>query len=191
MAARRFARPGQNAPTADLVERAVAYAKQGHADAVHFLYVRFVDEVGTVVRRIRHGDPDPQDITDTVFARLEREIHQYEPGELPFAQWILRFAGKVARSDMSTSPRHTADHVGGPGPQHDTSLQSSARLREAVRRLPDDQRRVLVLRHIAGLSPKEVADRLGGSEASVRGLEENGRRALHAARGRATPARPD
>ena len=38
-----------------------------------------------------------------------------------------------------------------------------------------------VLRHVAGLSPGEIADRLGKSEASIHGLHHRGRGALRAA----------
>ena len=54
-------------------------------------------------------------------------------------------------------------------------------LREALARLPADQREVLVLRHVAGLSPGEIADRLGKTEASIHGLHHRGRSALRAA----------
>ena len=40
---------------------------------------------------------------------------------------------------------------------------------------------MLVLRHIAGLSPREIADRLGKSEGSIHGLHHRGRGALKAA----------
>jgi RNA polymerase sigma-70 factor, ECF subfamily len=41
--------------------------------------------------------------------------------------------------------------------------------------------RGLVLRHVAGLSPREIAERLGKTEASVHGLHHRGRRSLSAA----------
>jgi RNA polymerase sigma-70 factor, ECF subfamily len=41
--------------------------------------------------------------------------------------------------------------------------------------------RVLVLRHVAGLSPREIAERLGKTEASVHDLHHRGRRSLSAA----------
>ena len=42
---------------------------------------------------------------------------------------------------------------------HDqTGFERSQWLREALRRLPEEQREVLVLRHIAGLSPLEIAN---------------------------------
>jgi RNA polymerase sigma-70 factor (ECF subfamily) len=37
---------------------------------------------------------------------------------------------------------------------------------------------VLVLRHIVGLTPVEIADTLGKSESSVHGLHHRGRRTL-------------
>ena len=39
---------------------------------------------------------------------------------------------------------------------------------------------MLVLRHVTGLSPEEIATRLGKSESSVHGLHHRGRAALKA-----------
>jgi len=46
--------------------------------------------------------------------------------------------------------------------------------------LPEHQRTVVVLRHVVGLSPPEIADRLGRTERSVHGLHHRGRGALKA-----------
>ena len=54
-------------------------------------------------------------------------------------------------------------------------------LREALQQVPEDQREVLALRHIAGLSPPEIAERLQKSEGSIHGLHHRGRGALRAA----------
>jgi len=54
-------------------------------------------------------------------------------------------------------------------------------LREALSGLPEEQRQVLILRHVAGLSPGEIALRLGKSEGSIHGLHHRGRRALQIA----------
>jgi Sigma-70, region 4 len=51
----------------------------------------------------------------------------------------------------------------------------------ALEGLPEDQREVLVLRHIAGLTPGEIALRLGKSEAAVHGLHHRGRASLRVA----------
>ncbi len=42
-------------------------------------------------------------------------------------------------------------------------------LKEALAGLPEEQREVLVLRHVLGLSPPEIAERLGKTESSIHG----------------------
>jgi RNA polymerase sigma-70 factor (ECF subfamily) len=54
-------------------------------------------------------------------------------------------------------------------------------LKEALAALPEEQRKVLVLRHVAGLSPAEIPDRLGKTESSIHGLHHRGRATLKAA----------
>jgi RNA polymerase sigma-70 factor (ECF subfamily) len=58
------------------------------------------------------------------------------------------------------------------------ALERGQDLRQALDQLPDDQREVLVLRHVVGLSPVEIADTLGKSESSIHGLHHRGRRSL-------------
>ena len=65
-------------------------------------------------------------------------------------------------------------------PRSTTSRASiaDAALKEALAALPEEQRTVLVMRHIAGLSPEEIAERLGKTESSIHGLHHRGRAAL-------------
>jgi RNA polymerase sigma-70 factor (ECF subfamily) len=51
-------------------------------------------------------------------------------------------------------------------------------VRDALATLPDEQRKVVILRHVIGLTPGEIADRIGRSESAVHGLHHRGRRAL-------------
>ena len=44
--------------------------------------------------------------------------------------------------------------------------------------MPDEQRDVMVMRHVVGLSPPEIAEQMGRTESSVHGLHHRGRRAL-------------
>ena len=62
--------------------------------------------------------------------------------------------------------------------QEQTSLEYTDALKTALADLPESQRQVLVLRHIGGLSPTEIAERLGKTEASIQGLHHRGRAAL-------------
>ena len=165
----------------DLVEHAISRAKEGDSHALHFLYVRFADEVRALVGGILHSPGDIDDVTQTVFAKLPREVRRYEPEEAPFPAWILRFAEKVARDRIGDGGELGMLEVGRNGADDGTGARQSWGLGEALRRLPEEQRRVLLLRHLGGLSPQDVARRLGLTAASVRGLDEHGRRKLRAA----------
>ena len=57
-------------------------------------------------------------------------------------------------------------------------MTAAESLRSALETLPDDQREIIVLRHVGGLAPAEIAARLGRSESAVNGLHHRGRRAL-------------
>ena len=59
-----------------------------------------------------------------------------------------------------------------------SSLDRPLAVRDALAALPRDQREVMILRHVLGLSPAEIATRIGRTEASVHGLQHRGRRAL-------------
>ena len=166
-----------------LVARAVARAKEGDMSALHFLYARFADDVWGYVRSIVRDDHEAEDITQNVFAKLMTAIQRYEQREVPFAAWILRVARNVALDSVRARRQIPCEEVridDGNGHEQ-VGFERSHCLREALRRLPHEQREVLVLRHIAGLSPGEIAERLGKSEGSVHGLHHRGRGALQAA----------
>jgi RNA polymerase sigma-70 factor (ECF subfamily) len=50
----------------------------------------------------------------------------------------------------------------------------------ALETLPAQQRDVVFMRHVVGLTPGEIAGRMGRSESSIHGLHHRGRRALRA-----------
>jgi RNA polymerase sigma-70 factor (ECF subfamily) len=165
-----------------LVARAVRAAQRGDREALGFLYARYADNVCGYVRSIVHDQHEAEDITQQVFAKLIRVIGKYEEREVPFFAWILRVSRNVAVDhirrqraipveEVRTAGEASADHA---------SAQRMTDLREALEALPRDQREVLVLRHFAGLSPTEIAERTGRSEGSVHGLHHRGRRALTA-----------
>ena len=180
-----YAAPGRFARRADepeLVRRAVARAKEGDVSALHFLYVRFADDVCAYVRGIVRDPHEAEDVTQNVFAKLMTAIRRYEEREVPFAAWILTVSRNVALDHVRAPPADPGR--GGAherrGPRAD-GLRAPQCLREALAGLPEEQRQVLVLRHIAGLSPGEIAERLGKSEGSIHGLHHRGRGALQIA----------
>ena len=166
----------------ELVRRAVIALKEGDRSALHYLYVRFADDVCGFIKSIVRDEYEAEDITHNVFAKLITAIHRYEPREVPFAAWIMRVARNAALDHLRARRQIPFEEVRTTDEGHDQiGFDRSQSLREAFQRLPQDQREVLVLRHIAGLSPGEIAQRIGKTESSVHGLHHRGRGALQAA----------
>jgi RNA polymerase sigma-70 factor (ECF subfamily) len=164
-----------------LVQQAVVRAQQGDPEGLHFLYVRFAPDVQRYVNSVVHDHHEAEDITQNVFAKLLTAIGKYERREVPFAAWILRVARNAAfdhmraRRAIPTEEVRVADTG-----MAQTGIDRGRDLRDALEDLPEDQREVLVLRHIVGLTPIEIATALGKTESSIHGLHHRGRRTLRA-----------
>lgn len=165
-----------------LVSRAVRRAQAGDREALGFLYARYADNIYGYVRSIVHSHHEAEDITQHVFAKMLRVIDKYEERDVPFFAWALRVARNVAmdhiRGDrlVPVEEVRRASHAE-PDPAAGGRVEE---LREALDMLPSAQREVLLLRHVAGLSPVEIAKLTGKSEGSIHGLHHRGRRALRA-----------
>jgi RNA polymerase sigma-70 factor, ECF subfamily len=167
---------------ASLDRQAVAAAKRGDWDGIHYLYVRYVDDVVGYVQSIVRDHHEAEDITQNVFAKLITAIERYEERSVPFAAWIMRVARNATLDHMRARRQIPVEEVRACDPC-DERLEFEQRqcLKEALAGLPEDQREVLVLRHLLGLSPPEIAERLGKTESSIHGLHHRGRAALKAA----------
>src|SRR5947209_6974986 len=166
-------RPGE-------VARAVARAKQGDRAAIRFLYLRYADNLYGYARSIVRNDHDAEDIVQQVFTRMMTAIEGYEQRSIPFSAWLLRITHNLAIDHVRRRARISDQ------PQEDIHVPSADDdgrhlrlvLGEALAELPPVQREIVVLRHIGGLSPREIADRFGRTEDSIHGLHHRGRRAL-------------
>lgn len=181
-ASARFVRSDPREAPDELVYEAVAAAKDGDMSALHFLYVRFADDVCAYVRSIVRDPHAAEDITQNVFAKLMKAIHKYERRNVPFAAWIIRVARNMALDHVRSARQIPVEEVRTSDEGGElVGFDRAQCIRDALQRLPHDQREVLVLRHVAGLSPGEIAERLGKTEASIHGLHHRGRGALRAA----------
>lgn len=177
----RHSRAAARAGNSRLVQQAVEHAKAGDDEGIHFLYVRFAPDVHRYVNSFLHDHHEAEDITQNVFAKLMSAIRKYEQRDAPFAAWIMRVARNAALDHLRTRRAVPTEDVRVAEADHaQARLSRNQDLRHAFEQLPDDQREVLVLRHVAGLSPVEIASALEKSESSVHGLHHRGRRALQA-----------
>lgn len=165
-----------------VVLRAVALAQRGDRDAVRYLYVRYADNIYGYVLSIVRDEHDAEDVTQHVFAKLLTAIDRYEQRSVPFSAWILRVARNVALDHLRERRPVLWEEVYGAetsADEHDREVAEG--LEEALEALPTDQRTVLLLRHMVGLSPGEIAEGLGRSEGSIHGLHHRGRQSVREA----------
>jgi RNA polymerase sigma-70 factor, ECF subfamily len=164
-----------------LERRAIAAAKRGDWDGIHYLYARYADDVLAYVRSVVHDHHEAEDITQNVFAKLITAIAKYEERSVPFAAWLMRVARNATLDHLRARRQIPVEEVHATEPGDDRlELERRQCLKEALARLPEEQRKVLVLRHVLGLSPPEIAERLGKTESSVHGLHHRGRATLKA-----------
>ena len=175
----------------DVTRRAVARARQGDRAAAEYCYIHFAGDVQRYVQSIVHEPHDAEDVTHNVFVKLFACMERYDERRAPFSAWLLRIARNAALDHLRHSRAVPSDDL---VRRRSAAVRSdpdvSAVLRDAFETLPVQQRRVIFLRHVLGLSPDEIARELGRTPASVNGLQHRGRGALRAALRRAeiTPA---
>jgi RNA polymerase sigma-70 factor (ECF subfamily) len=157
---------------------AVARAKEGDVEALRFLYVTYSHNIYGYVRSIVRDDHEAEDVTQHVFAKLMTSIVKYDDRGVPFFAWLLRLARNVAIDHLRANRLTPTEEVFDSGAASEVELDQAETVRAALAALPEEQREVVVLRHVVGLSPSEIADRMGRTESSIHGLHHRGRRAL-------------
>jgi RNA polymerase sigma-70 factor, ECF subfamily len=161
-----------------LVTAATARAREGDEDALRLLYLLYADNVFGYVLAIVHDEHDAEDITSEVYSRLPRALTHYRVSGTPFVAWLLRVARNAALDHLRAQRSVPLAEVPASARSELHAHERLDDLRAALEALPDDQRQVMVLRLIAGLTPGEVADRLGRSIDAVHALQHRARRRL-------------
>ena len=161
------------------VRLAIARAKEGDRDALRLLYVRYSENVYGYVRSIVRDEKEAEDLTQHVFLKLITAICKYDDRGVPFSAWLLRLARNAALDHLRRRRAIPAEEVYGADTYTDDSASDTARtLQTALDALPEEQRDVVMMRHVIGLTPPEIAVHMGRSESSIHGLHHRGRKAL-------------
>ncbi len=164
--------------TSEQTRLAIARAKEGDREALRFLYVTYSDNIYGYVNSIVHDQHEAEDVTQQVFAKLMTAIGKYQDRGVPFFAWLLRLARNVAIDHLRANRLTPTENVLDPNLSSAEDLDESMTVRVALATLPEEQREVVILRHLMGLTPGEIAVRMGRTEGSIHGLHHRGRRAL-------------
>lgn len=165
-----------------LVRRAVARDR----DAFGALYDRHVVRVYRHIYYMVGNAAEAEDLSAQAFLQAWEAIHRYQIRGAPFVSWLLRIAHNLgvshlrSKRDSSELPETLVDHSRHGNPEEVLQRQVEAdRVRQAIMRLRDEQRQVIMLRFIEDLEYREVAEIVGKSVAAVRVIQH---RALNALR---------
>lgn len=132
----------------------------------------------------RRLDPQPDDAAQEVWLRVARGLPTFDPGgAATLGTWI----GRVAWRHLIDRQRRRAarpeapllDEPAGEDPQdlHERT-DAHRRLDAALRRLPDEQRRAVVLHHVEGVDLAEIAAAEGVPVGTIKSRLHRGRARL-------------
>lgn len=164
--------------TRERTRLAVARAKEGDPEALRYLYISYSQNIYGYVRSIVHDEHEAEDVTQHVFTKLMTSIVKYDDRGVPFFAWLLRLSRNVAIDHLRANRLTPTETVLDPDSSRGADLDHAETVRAALAALPAEQRQVVILRHVMGYSPGEIADRMGRTESAIHGLHHRGRRAL-------------
>lgn len=170
-----------------LVQRAIARDQE----AFGALYDRHVVRVYRHIYYMVGNAAEAEDLTAQAFLQAWEAVDRYQMRGAPFVSWLLRIAHNLgvshlrSRKDSAELPETLVDHNRYGNPEEALQRQvERERVRQAIMRLRDEQRQVIILRFVEDLEYREVAEIVGKSVAAVRVIQH---RALNALRRQMRP----
>lgn len=188
-------------------QHAVARLKQGDLAGLEYLVQRYQVQAVRAAYLIVQDRPLAEDLAQQAFLRAYDCINQFDASR-PFGPWFLRVvvndALKAATHQKRTAPLNDEGQeyedglrlapgawLADPAPPPEAQVEAAERcrlVRQALRRLPPEQRAALVLRYYLDLSDAELAHRLDQPLTTVKWWLRDGRRRL---KGLLSPAHLD
>lgn len=165
-------------------ERLLVEAAQKDPARFGELYEIHFERVYAYVAR-RVGDRDAaEDLTSEVFHRALASLPRFDWRGIPFAVWLLRIAANLIVDRWKQMGREVVEDP----PEQvievcPVEVEHRARLFRMVELLPEDQRRVVIMRFAEERSIKEIAGELGRTEGAVKQLQFRGLQNLRARMG--------
>lgn len=161
---------------AGATDEQIALAAQ--ADARHFglLYERYADRLYRyAISRTGSAAIADDIVSDTVVSALE-SLDRFDPEKGSFSAWIFTIAsrriadhGRVHQRIWRYITRQQArESLADPLLDRAVRDESRARVRNAIERLPENQREAVLLRYVAELPIAAIAETLSTSEGAIK-----------------------
>ena len=170
-------------------------AQAGQPWALRVVYEELAPRVRGYLRS--RGAAEPEDLTSEVFLALFSRLDTVQGGAAGLRTLTFSIAHARLVDDLRRQSRRgplaayvpEQDRRCAPSSEDEVLLRlNTARVRELLELLPEDQRDVLLMRVVNDLSVDQVAEAMGRSAGAVKQLQRRGLLALrdHAAQGRVT-----
>lgn len=160
-------------------ERRLIEAAQRDPRCFADLYHRHFDRIYAYVARRVGNRAAAEDITADVFHQALANLGRFEWRGVPFAAWLYRIAANaISDRALRTAREHDLPPPDAPDEPSLEDIEQRARLFRLVDELPDEQRRVIVMRFAEQRPIKEIAEALGRSEGAVKQLQFRGLKSL-------------
>lgn len=158
----------------------MARLKEGQSDGLAVLFDRYQKLVLSIAMKIVRDPGEAEDVTQTVFLDVFRAVAQFDPRKGNTKVWLMQYAYHRAinrrqhlegrefyrntelEEDVEPRPNEARAILGLSVPE------TKALVRQSMKALSDQQKRVIELACYEGLSMREIADRTGDSFVNVR-----------------------
>jgi len=166
-------------------EQLILRAREGSRDAFRCLVERHMKSAYNVAYSFVNDHHGAEEVAQEAFIRVYQSLESFR-GDSEFSTWLYRIVTNLSLNRLKQIRRRqerevsslTEEHVGSveytgamPG------MEMSEHIERALHELPTMQRAVVILRHVDGLSTRQVSRILRCSEGTVkthlfRGLEK-------------------
>ncbi len=163
----------------------IARFRAGDEAAVRAIHQRYAGAVRTVARSMTSEPELVAEVVQQTFIKAWRAIDSFDPGR-DFAPWLYSIARRTAIDVLRTEKRPTmGDHE----PETDAAVTSISfertweiyEVRQAIDELPREEREVVRLSHLMGMTHPEIAERLGIPVGTVKSRSGRANKRLYVA----------
>jgi RNA polymerase sigma-70 factor (ECF subfamily) len=150
----------------ELAER----CRKGDREAQHGVYALTSDRIYRLLLRMTRNSDDAFELAQDTYVRAFSNIHQFD-GASSITTWIYQIAINEARQFLRRRRRYV-DKLGELERRRDLSYaepnpDNRLDVEEALTKLPDDEKEMIVLRHYEGMSYAEMAQVLGKPQGTI------------------------
>jgi len=154
-------------------------AAKEDSEAFGLLYERYVERVYNYIYYRTGSVYDAEDLTERVFMRAMRHIHNYNDRGLPFSAWLYRIAHNLVANwyrDNSRRKEIPLEDSLAVQPHREHPEQELLRTEErerllaVIRGIPADRQQLILLKFVDHLSNAEIAAIMGRTEGAIKSL---------------------